>query len=61
MCISKGKSHKRYEFGQKVSVPTRNRANLVARVDLGEGNPYVATVEKTTGVVMTILDKTACI
>ena len=26
-CISKGKAHKRYEFGQKVSVATTNRAN----------------------------------
>ena len=24
-CISKGKAHKRYEFGQKISVATTNR------------------------------------
>ena len=58
MCISKGKAHKRYEFGQKVSVATTNRANWVVGVDLCEGNPYdghtlakaIATVEKTIGV-----------
>ena len=27
MCISKGKAHKRYEFGQKFSVATSNRGN----------------------------------
>lgn len=61
MCISKGKAHKRYEFGQKVSVATTNRANWIVGVDLCEGNPYdghtlakaVATVEKTTGVSVT--------
>lgn len=61
MCISKGKAHKRYEFGQKVSVATTNRANWIVGVDLCQGNPYdghtlataVSTVEKTTGVNVT--------
>ena len=61
MCISKGKAHKRYEFGQKVSVATTNRANWIVGVDLCQGNPYdghtlaqaMATVEKTTGVSVT--------
>jgi len=67
MCISKGKAHKRCEFGQKVSVATTNRGNWIVGVDLCEGNPYdghtlakaVATVEKTTGVSVTdvYLDK----
>jgi IS5 family transposase len=58
MCISKGKAHKRYEFGQKVSVATTNRDNWIVGVNLCAGNPYdghtldraLATVELTTGV-----------
>ena len=58
MCISKGKAHKRYEFGQKISVSTTNRDNWIVGVNLCEGNPYdghtlaqaLATVELTTGV-----------
>jgi len=61
MCISKGKAHKRYEFGQKVSVSTSNRDNWIVGVDLCEGNPYdghtlaraIATVERTTGTTVT--------
>ncbi len=30
-CISKGKAHKRYEFGTKVSVTTTNRGGLRGR------------------------------
>lgn len=60
-CISKGKAHKRYEFGQKVSVASTNRGNWIVGVDLCEGNPYdghtlaraVSTVEQTTGVRVT--------
>ncbi len=60
-CISKGKAHKRYEFGQKVSVATTNRGNWIVGVDLCEGNPYdghtlaqaVSTVESITGVNVT--------
>ena len=40
MCISKGKAHKRYEFGQKVSVSTTNRGNWIVGVELCAGNPY---------------------
>jgi IS5 family transposase len=61
MCISKGKAHKRYEFGQKVSVATTNRDNWIVGVELCQGNPYdghtlakaMATVEQTTGVNIT--------
>lgn len=61
VCISKGKAHKRYEFGQKVSVATSNRGNWIVGVDLCQGNPYdghtlsqaLATVEKTTGIAVT--------
>ena len=61
MCISKGKAHKRYEFGQKVSVSTTNRGNWIVGVQLCEGNPYdghtlskaIAGVQQTTGVNVT--------
>jgi IS5 family transposase len=61
MCISKRKAHKRYEFGQKVSVATTNRGNWIVGVNLCEGNPYdghtlmqaIATTEQLTGVDVT--------
>jgi len=39
-CISKGKAHKRYEFGQKVALATTNRSNWIVAARLLEGNPY---------------------
>ncbi|MCH7808135.1 MAG: IS5/IS1182 family transposase, partial [Planctomycetes bacterium] len=39
-CISKGKAHKRYEFGQKVAVATTNHSNWFVASALMEGNPY---------------------
>lgn len=39
-CISKGKAHKRYEFGQKISVATTNRSNWFVAAELCEDNPY---------------------
>ena len=39
-CISKGKAHKRYEFGCKVSVATTNRGDWVVGVQALHGNPY---------------------
>jgi IS5 family transposase len=61
VCISKGKAHKRYEFGQKVSVSTTNRGNWIVGVDLCTGNPYdghtlsqaIATTQRVTGVEVT--------
>ena len=61
LCISKGKAHKRYEFGQKVSVATTNRSNWIVGVRLCEGNPYdghtlaeaIVGVQQTTGVNVT--------
>ena len=58
MCISKGKAHKRYEFGQKISVATTNRGNWVLNASLCRDNPYdghtlaatLASVESNTGV-----------
>jgi IS5 family transposase len=41
VCISKGKSHKRYEFGCKVSVVTTMRQEpFVLGIQAFEGNPY---------------------
>jgi len=67
VCISKGKAHKRYEFGQKISVTTTNRGNWLVGIDLFSGNPYdghklaeaIPTVEQNTGVKVTdgYLDK----
>jgi len=39
-CISKGKAHKRYEFGCKVSVATTSRDNWVVGIQALHGNPY---------------------
>ncbi len=52
VCISKGKAHKRYEFGQKISVATSNRGNWIVGVALCEGNPYDGhTLNQTVQVV----------
>jgi IS5 family transposase len=56
-CISKGKTHKRYEFGCKVSIVSCNRRNWVLGSMALEGNPYdghtvassIAFMEKMTG------------
>ena len=56
-CISKGKAHKRYEFGCKVSVATTNRNDWVVGVQALHGNPYdghtlaeaVTQAERITG------------
>lgn len=39
-CISKGKAHKRYEFGCKISVATTSRDNWVIGIQALHGNPY---------------------
>jgi len=39
-CISKGKAHRRYEFGCKVSVVVANRSNWVLGVQALHGNPF---------------------
>jgi hypothetical protein len=39
-CISKGKAHKRYEFGCKVSVASSSKNNWVMAVDAIHSNPY---------------------
>ena len=57
VCLSKGKAHKRYEFGQKVALATSNRGNWIAGVQMCPGGPYdghtlsstLATVESMIG------------
>ena len=39
-CIAKGKVHKRYEFGCKVSVATTSRDNWIVGIQAHHGNPY---------------------
>ena len=39
-CIAKGKAHKRYEFGCKVSVAVTNKSNWVVGIKALHGNPY---------------------
>ncbi len=39
-CICKGKIHKRYEFGCKVSLTTTSRGNWVVSAQSMHGNPY---------------------
>jgi IS5 family transposase len=57
-CLAKGKAHKRYEFGVKVSVAATNREGLVLGMTALPGNPYdghtlaaaLAQAERITGV-----------
>jgi transposase, IS5 family len=59
-CLAKGKAHKRYEFGVKVSVAATNREGLVLGMMALPGNPYdghtlavaLAQVEHMTGVAV---------
>jgi IS5 family transposase len=39
-CLAKGKAHKKYEFGCKVSVATTSRDNWVVGIAALSGNPY---------------------
>lgn len=56
-CISKGKAHKRYEFGCKVSMVTTSKSNWVIGIEALHGNPYdghtlkesIELAEKLTG------------
>jgi len=59
-CISKGKAHKRYEFGQKVSLATTNRRDWFLAALVCPNNPYdghtlnttLQQVESNTGVAL---------
>jgi IS5 family transposase len=47
-CISKGKAHKRYEFGVKVGMATTSKGNWVVGIQSFPGNPYDGhTLEET--------------
>jgi len=56
-CISKGKAHKRYEFGCKTSVATTSKSNWIVGTQALHGNPYdghtlrgaIGQVEQLTG------------
>ena len=39
-CISKGKAHKRYEFGVKVGMATTSKDNWIVGIQAFHGNPY---------------------
>jgi IS5 family transposase len=39
-CISKGKAHKRYEFGVKVGMATTSKDNWILGIQAFHGNPY---------------------
>lgn len=39
-CMSKGKAHKRYEFGVKVGITVTNKSNFVLGAHSFPGNPY---------------------
>lgn len=39
-CISKGKAHKRYEFGVKVSITSTNKSNFIVGARSLPGRPY---------------------
>ncbi len=47
-CISKGKAHKRYEFGCKVSMVTTSKSNWVVAIEAHHGNPYDGHTLKTS-------------
>lgn len=59
-CISKGKVHKKYEFGCKVSVVSTTKGNWVVGIDALHGNPYdghtlsgaIAQAESLTGLTI---------
>jgi IS5 family transposase len=56
-CIGKGKAHKKYEFGVKVSVASTNKDNFVVGIQAEPGNPYdghtlsraIEQVQRVTG------------
>ena len=39
-CLAKGKAHKHYEFGVKVSIAATNKSNFVVGAMALSGNPY---------------------
>lgn len=39
-CISKGKAHKKFEFGTKVGLVTSSKSNWIVDAEAYPGNPY---------------------
>ena len=57
-CISRGKAHKRYEFGTRVSVATTNRGGFVIGIRALSGNPYDGhTLAEALEQVETLIDQ----
>lgn len=57
-CISKGKAHKKYEFGSKVSVAMVPELNIIVGVETFTGNPNDSTtLAKTLESVKELTDK----
>lgn len=58
-CIAKGKAHKAYEFGSKISFATIPGQNIVVGVVHFEGNPHdLQTLEETVKMAHVVSDKT---
>lgn len=57
-CIAKGKAHKRYEFGCKVTLVSTSHSNWIVGIEAHHGNPYdgatlkpaLAQVERLTAI-----------
>ncbi|MBI9069266.1 MAG: transposase [Salinivirgaceae bacterium] len=47
-CIAKGKAHKKFEFGSKVSFAVVPRVNIIVGVKIFNGNPNETTTLKPT-------------
>jgi IS5 family transposase len=61
-CISKGKAHKRYEFGVKASVATTNKSNFVVGGMALPGNPFdghtlVAALDQVRRLTGSVIDE----
>ena len=59
-CISKGKAHKRYEFGNKVGMATTSKGNWIVAIQAFHGNPYDGhTLKETLEQMERLTKKTA--
>ena len=62
VCISKGKAHKRYEFGNKSSFITTAKECFILHADAHEGNPYdghtlIEALKQTNASLQTLTDQ----
>lgn len=59
-CISKGKAHKRYEFGVKIGMASTSKGNWIVGIESFPGNPYDGhTLKETLGSMMQMIGKSA--